>query len=102
MSLNRDVLWYKDAIVFKSTSHLPRQQWDGIGDFQGLEEKLDYLQQLGITRYGSCHSSLAAARRWLRHRGFTTLSIPAMETLEDSASSWGLPRRGSGSLSKWC
>ena len=49
MSLNRDVLWYKDAIVYQvhvRTFH--DSNGDGIGDFQGLEEKLDYLQQLGI------------------------------------------------------
>ncbi|MGH9628008.1 MAG: maltose alpha-D-glucosyltransferase [Bryobacteraceae bacterium] len=43
-------LWYKDAIIYElhvkafydSTS-------DGIGDFSGLLQKLDYLQDLGVT-----------------------------------------------------
>jgi len=49
LPLNRDVLWYKDAIVYQvhvRTFH--DSNGDGIGDFQGLEGKLDYLEQLGI------------------------------------------------------
>ncbi len=49
MPLNRDVLWYKDAIVYQvhvRTFH--DSNGDGIGDFQGLEGKLDYLEELAI------------------------------------------------------
>jgi maltose alpha-D-glucosyltransferase/alpha-amylase len=49
LPLNRDALWYKDAIIYQvhvRTFH--DSNGDGIGDFQGLEEKLDYLQELGI------------------------------------------------------
>jgi maltose alpha-D-glucosyltransferase / alpha-amylase len=49
LPLNRDVLWYKDAIIYQvhvRTFH--DKNGDGIGDFQGLEEKLDYLQELGV------------------------------------------------------
>jgi len=49
MTLN-DSLWYKDAIFYEL---YPRAfadgNSDGIGDFQGLAAKLDYLQELGIT-----------------------------------------------------
>jgi maltose alpha-D-glucosyltransferase/alpha-amylase len=42
--------WYKDAIIYELH---PRAFYDsngdGIGDFRGLTEKLDYLQDLGIT-----------------------------------------------------
>jgi len=44
------VLWYKDAIIYQvhvRTFH--DSNGDGIGDFQGLEQKLDYLQELGIS-----------------------------------------------------
>ena len=46
----RDPLWYKDAIVYE----LPVKSFfdatgDGIGDFQGLIDKLDYVQDLGVT-----------------------------------------------------
>jgi maltose alpha-D-glucosyltransferase/alpha-amylase len=43
-------LWYKDAVVYElhvRTFH--DSDGDGIGDFAGLTEKLDYLQELGIT-----------------------------------------------------
>jgi maltose alpha-D-glucosyltransferase/alpha-amylase len=45
-----DPLWYKDAVIYE----LPVKSFcdgngDGIGDFLGLCQKLDYLQSLGIT-----------------------------------------------------
>ena len=45
-----DPLWYKDAVIYElhvKTFH--DSDGDGIGDFQGLIEKLDYLKELGIT-----------------------------------------------------
>src|SRR5881396_3390207 len=45
-----DPLWYKDAIIYElhvKTFH--DSNADGIGDFRGLIEKLDYLQELGIS-----------------------------------------------------
>ncbi len=45
-----DPLWYKDAIIYElhvKTFH--DSDGDGIGDFCGLIEKLDYLKELGIT-----------------------------------------------------
>ena len=45
-----DPFWYKDAIIYElhvKTFH--DSDGDGIGDFRGLIEKLDYLQELGIT-----------------------------------------------------
>ena len=45
-----DPLWYKDAIIYELH---PRAFYDsngdGIGDFEGLTQKLDYLQDLGVT-----------------------------------------------------
>ncbi len=49
MPLNTDVLWYKDAIIYQvhvRTFH--DSNGDGIGDFPGLEQRLDYLQELGV------------------------------------------------------
>ena len=44
-----DGLWYKDAIVYQvHVRTFYDSNGDGIGDFQGLEQKLDYLQELGI------------------------------------------------------
>jgi maltose alpha-D-glucosyltransferase/alpha-amylase len=42
--------WYKDAIIYELHIKAFRDgNCDGIGDFKGLMEKLDYLQDLGIT-----------------------------------------------------
>jgi maltose alpha-D-glucosyltransferase/alpha-amylase len=47
---NHDPLWYKDAIIYE----LPVKSFfdgnnDGVGDFVGLVQKLDYLEGLGVT-----------------------------------------------------
>jgi maltose alpha-D-glucosyltransferase/alpha-amylase len=50
MTPDRDPLWYKDAIVYET--HVKAffdKNGDGVGDFAGLIEKLDYLEALGIT-----------------------------------------------------
>ncbi|WP_022723791.1 maltose alpha-D-glucosyltransferase [Rhodopseudomonas sp. B29] len=45
-----DELWYKDAIVYQlHVKAFADSNNDGIGDFAGLTEKLDYLQELGVT-----------------------------------------------------
>ncbi|HET7008011.1 MAG TPA: maltose alpha-D-glucosyltransferase, partial [Candidatus Binatia bacterium] len=42
--------WYKDAIICEiHVRAFSDGNGDGIGDFKGLTEKLDYLQDLGIT-----------------------------------------------------
>ncbi|WP_461099471.1 maltose alpha-D-glucosyltransferase [Spirosoma luteolum] len=42
--------WYKDAIIYELHIKAFRDgDGDGVGDFTGLLEKLDYLQELGIT-----------------------------------------------------
>ena len=46
----QDPLWYKDAIIYET--HVKAffdGNGDGIGDFQGLTSKLDYIQALGVT-----------------------------------------------------
>src|SRR6187200_1599253 len=45
-----DPLWYKDAIIYEMhVKTFCDSDGDGMGDFRGLIEKLDYLQELGIT-----------------------------------------------------
>ena len=42
--------WYKDAIIYQlHVKAFSDSNSDGIGDFPGLIQKLDYLQDLGIT-----------------------------------------------------
>ncbi len=48
-ALNNDELWYKDAIFYEL--HVKAFQdgnGDGVGDFRGLIERLDYLQDFGV------------------------------------------------------
>jgi maltose alpha-D-glucosyltransferase / alpha-amylase len=45
-----DQLWYKDAIIYQlHVKAFADSNNDGIGDFAGLTEKLDYLAELGVT-----------------------------------------------------
>jgi maltose alpha-D-glucosyltransferase / alpha-amylase len=45
-----DPLWYKDAIIYEVHARaFYDSDEDGMGDFRGLTQKLDYLQDLGIT-----------------------------------------------------
>ena len=47
---NSDALWYKDAIIYQLHVRAFRDSnGDGIGDFPGLTQNLDYLQDLGVT-----------------------------------------------------
>src|SRR3989442_3013576 len=49
-TLEDDPLWYKDAIIYElHVRAFYDSNDDGIGDFAGLTQKLDYLQDLGIT-----------------------------------------------------
>src|SRR5258708_1242019 len=49
-ALDGDDLWYKDAIIYQlHVKAFADSNNDGIGDFAGLTEKLDYLQDLGVT-----------------------------------------------------
>ncbi|MCB8839046.1 maltose alpha-D-glucosyltransferase [Aurantimonas sp. VKM B-3413] len=42
--------WYKDAIIYQlHVKTFADSNGDGIGDFQGLLDKLDYIQELGVT-----------------------------------------------------
>jgi maltose alpha-D-glucosyltransferase/alpha-amylase len=43
-------LWYKDAIIYEvHVRAFFDSDGDGVGDFQGLTNKLDYLEELGVT-----------------------------------------------------
>jgi maltose alpha-D-glucosyltransferase / alpha-amylase len=50
LPVKEELLWYKDAIIYQvHVRTFYDSNGDGIGDFQGLEQKLDYLQELGIS-----------------------------------------------------
>ena len=43
-------LWYKNAVIYcLNVSTYMDSNADGVGDFQGLERRLDYLHGLGVT-----------------------------------------------------
>ena len=45
-----DPLWYKDALIYQlHVKAFFDSNNDGVGDFEGLSRKLDYLQDLGVT-----------------------------------------------------
>ena len=47
--MTSDHLWYKDAIFYElQVKSFYDSNGDGIGDFRGLIEKLDYLKELGV------------------------------------------------------
>ncbi|HRF71525.1 MAG TPA: alpha-amylase family protein, partial [Accumulibacter sp.] len=49
LTWENDPLWYKDAIIYELHVKAFKDSGDdGIGDFRGLTEKLDYIQDLGV------------------------------------------------------
>lgn len=49
LAWDKDPLWYKDAIIYElHVKAFFDSNGDGMGDFKGLSEKLDYLQDLGV------------------------------------------------------
>ncbi|RDE04755.1 maltose alpha-D-glucosyltransferase [Sphingomonas aracearum] len=49
-ALLRDPLWYKDAVIYQvHVKSFFDKDNDGIGDFAGLMDKLDYIADLGVT-----------------------------------------------------
>ena len=79
-----DPLWYKDAIIYElHVRAFKDSNADGVGDFGGLIQKLDYLQDLGV----SCLWLLPFFPSPLRDDGYDIsdyLSIhPMYGTMED-------------------
>ncbi len=49
MNIMKDKLWYKDAIIYQlHVRSFYDSNGDGIGDFRGLIQKLDYIKSLGV------------------------------------------------------
>jgi maltose alpha-D-glucosyltransferase/alpha-amylase len=46
----KDSLWYKDAVIYQlHVRTFCDSNADGVGDFAGLTQRLDYLRDLGVT-----------------------------------------------------
>ena len=42
--------WYEDAVIYElHVRAFADSDGDGIGDFRGLTQRLDYLEDLGVT-----------------------------------------------------
>jgi maltose alpha-D-glucosyltransferase/alpha-amylase len=49
-TMQEESLWYKDAVIYQlHVKTYYDSDEDGVGDFKGLTQKLDYLQNLGVT-----------------------------------------------------
>jgi maltose alpha-D-glucosyltransferase/alpha-amylase len=49
LGVEQDALWYKNAVIYQvHVRAFYDSNGDGIGDFEGLAQKLDYLRELGI------------------------------------------------------
>lgn len=47
---DRDPSWFRDAVIYQlHVRSFLDSTGDGVGDFRGLTEKLDYIQELGVT-----------------------------------------------------
>ncbi len=47
--LSRDTMWFKDAVFYEApVKSFFDASGDGIGDFVGMTEKLDYIKDLGV------------------------------------------------------
>src|SRR5437868_13473043 len=50
LMLDHNSLWYKDTLIYElHVRAFHDSNGDGVGDFRGLVQKLDYLQDLGVT-----------------------------------------------------
>ncbi|MGI9107076.1 MAG: maltose alpha-D-glucosyltransferase, partial [Pyrinomonadaceae bacterium] len=82
--LRHDPLWFKDAVFYEiNVRGYYDSNADGIGDFRGLTEKLDYLQWLGV----DCLWLLPMYASPLRDGGYDIADyysmLPEYGTLED-------------------
>ncbi len=82
MTVEQD--WYKTGVFYEaSVKAFNDSNGDGIGDFEGLRQKLDYIQELGIT----CIWLLPFYASPLRDDGYDIADYksvhPQYDTLED-------------------
>ena len=80
-----DPLWYKDAIIYQMhVKAFHDANGDGIGDFAGLTQKLDYIQELGVnTHLAAAVLSVAACATTATTSPTTRNVHPDYGTLED-------------------
>ena len=51
-------VWYKNAVIYQvHVRTFYDSNGDGVGDFEGLAQKLDYLRDLGVNAIWRCRFS---------------------------------------------
>ena len=83
-------LWYKDAMIYElHVRAFFDSRGDGQGDFAGMTQKLDYLQDLGVTAIWLLpfYPSPWPGRR-LRHRRLSQTFTRTTAHWMISANSW--------------
>jgi Alpha amylase, catalytic domain len=54
--------WWNESVVYQiNPRSFKESDEDGIGDLRGIIQKLDYLQELGVTDFGMFRRSAAGA-----------------------------------------
>src|SRR5262245_34075654 len=84
MARETDQLWYKDAVFYELHIRAFHDgNGDGVGDFVGARQKLEYLQELGVT----CIWLLPFYQSPLKDDGYDVADYyqvhPAYGTLQD-------------------
>ena len=84
MNSSANVTWYKDAIIYEvHVRAFFDSDTDGIGDFGGLTQKLDYLEDLGVTAIWLLPFYPSPLRTTATTSPTTPTSIPRMAHLRD-------------------
>jgi maltose alpha-D-glucosyltransferase/alpha-amylase len=78
-----DSQWYKDAVLYElDVRSFCDSDRDGVGDFPGLTDKLDYLQELGVTALVLGPSQRAPARENAHHAAGNDSVCGSVQDLE--------------------
>ena len=86
-SNGNDPRWYKDAIIYElHVRTFFDGNNDGVGDFPGLIQKLDYLQTLASRACGCCPSSH-------RRCATTDMTLPTTRVSTPATERWKTSRR---------
>src|SRR5713226_5738146 len=78
-----DSQWYKDAVLYElDVRSFCDGDRDGVGDFPGLTDKLDYLQELGVTALVLGPPQPAPAREDAHHTAGHHTACGSVQDLE--------------------
>ena len=95
--------WYKDAVIYQlHIKAFMDSNGDGIGDFEGLTQRLDYVRDLGVTALELLpvfQFDFSVSRKMIRVSGhFSSVSD---HTYQSRAADPGLARRARWNQGCW-